>query len=185
MNSTVGVRLITVIVMCMSWRLPAGAQETALPTERTAASNASPIAAAGAILDVTQAANWARRNASVLSMAAAGTAQDNTTPQAEPSPQGAPARPRLHPRVKVRKPWTGARIAVLAAGIGATGAGVYLWASGPTIKPAATTCVSSYNPFGVPNYSSCSGPTTWSGKKKAGLGLTIVGASVSILAFVW
>jgi len=185
MNSTLGIRLTAAIVVCMSWSLPARGQETALPTERTAASSASPVAAAGAILDVTQAANWAYRNRGVLSIAAAGTAQDNTAPQAEPSPQGAPARPRLHAPVKRRKPWTKARIAVLGIGIGATGAGAYLWAKAPTITPAGTTCVSSYNPFGVPNYASCSGPTIWSGKKKAGLGLTIIGASVSILALAW
>lgn len=185
MGLPIGIRLITGIVIGTSWCLPARAQQIALPAERAAASSAAPIAAAGAILDATQAANWAYRNRSVLSFAAVGTAQDNTAPQAEPSPQVPPARPRLHPPVKHRKPWTKVRIAVLAVGIGMTGTGAYLWATGPTISPAATTCVSSYNSLGVPNYTSCKGPTVWSGKKKAGLGLTIVGASVSILALYW
>jgi hypothetical protein len=176
-NLTAGIRLTAAIAVCMFSCLPARAQEMALPTERAATRSASPVAAASAVLDMTQAANWAYRNGSVLSMAAAGTArQDNATPQAEPSPQSAPARPRLHPKVKRRKPWTKVRIVVLGAGLGMTGAGAYLWATGPMVHNSPADCALT---------NTCNPTLYWSGKKKEGLGLTMVGASVSLFALAW
>lgn len=184
MSLPVGIRLSAAIVVCMSWCLPTRAQETALPTERTAARTSSGVAAAGAVLEPTQTANWANRNGSVLSVAEAGTARQDTAPQAEPSPQGAPARARLHPPAKRPKLWTKARIAVLSAGIGMTGAGAYLWATGPKIPSANANCVGYYSPtIGV--LLPCVGPSVWSSRKKAGLGLTAVGVPLSIVALVW
>jgi len=144
------------------------------PAGRTVARNASPIAAAEAILDPAQAANWANRNSIALSIAATGTVgQDNPTPQAQPSSPGAPARSRLHPAAK-QKRWTAGRIAVLAVGVGLTGAGAYLLATGSVVpKPVSATCVPSA-------YNSCAAATVWDGKKKAGIVLLGIGAPVSL-----
>ena len=174
MSSAIGTRLTTAILVCASWCLPSRAQETARPAERTAARSVSPVAAAGAVLDAAQAANWAYRNGGAFSMAAAGTArQDNPTPQAAPSSPGAPERSRLHPTAKHRKRWTAARIAVVAAGVGLTAAGAVLTATGPMVLvPASATC----NVGGRP----CSALTKWSSEKTAGVVLLGAGVPISL-----
>ncbi len=178
MSSTIGTRLTTAIIVCMSWCLPSRAQETARPAERTAARSVSGVAAAGAVLDVAQAANWAYRNGGAFSIAAAGTAgQDNPTPQAAPSSPGAPERSRLHPTAKARKRWTAARIGVLAAGVGLTAAGAVLTATGPTVLVRAST-----NCF-VGGYP-CPALATWSGEKKAGVVLLGAGVPLSLAALL-
>jgi hypothetical protein len=182
MNIAIRVRLTTAIVVCMSWRLPAPAQET-VSTGRTVARSASPIAAAGAILDPAQAVNWAYRNGIALSIAAAGTVgQDNPAPQAEPSSPAAPERARLHPTAKARKRWTAGRIAVLAAGVGLTGAGAYMLATGSTVPtPAAPSCGPNVPAGWGPGNVTCGvSSTQWDGKKKAGVVLLGIGVPLSL-----
>jgi hypothetical protein len=184
MSFAIRVQLTTAMLVCMSWCLPARAQETVSPAGRTTARSTSPIAAAGAVLDPAQAVNWAYRNGIALSIAAAGTAgQDNPTPQAEPSSPVAPERSRLHPTAKHRRRWTAARIGVLAAGVGLTGAGAYLLATGSTVTtPAASNCGSNApNPGGLPGGVTCGvSSTRWDGQKKAGVVLLGIGAPLSI-----
>ena len=173
MISTVGTRLTAAILVCMFWSLPSQAQQTARPAERTVARSASPIAAAGAILDPAQAASWAYRNGSAFSIAAAGTAgQDNPTPQAQPSSPGAPARSRLHPAAK-RKRWTPARIAVVVAGVGLTAAGAALVATSSTVyvAPSANCRIG-----GLP----CPAVARWSREKKVGVVLLGAGGPISL-----
>jgi len=179
MNSIVGIRSITAILVCMCWCLPTPAQETILPAGRTAASSASPGAAARAILDVTQAANWAYRNRIALSIAAAGTAQSgNAAPQAEPFPKNAPARPAAQTPAKSRKRWTAARIGVLAAGVGLTGTGAYMLATGSKVPLPGGT--------GAPcdGLVHCVGTTVWDGKMKAGVWLLAFGAPLSLVGLL-
>ena len=179
MNLPVGIRLTTAILVCMSWCLPVRAQETASPAGRTVARSASPIAAAGAILDPAQAVNWAYRNGIALSIAAAGTAgQDNPAPQAEPSSPAAPERSRLHPTGKARKKrWTVARIGVLAAGVGLTATGAVLLATGSTVITPAQACAPQHVCYG--------GSTEgWDQKKKAGVWLMGAGVPISLVGLL-
>ena len=181
MNIANRVRLATAILVYMPWCFPAGAQETAPAAGRTVARSASPIAAAGAILDPAQATNWANRNGFALSLAAAGTVgQDKPTPQAQPSSPGAPERSRLHPAAK-RKRWTAARIAVLAAGVGLTGAGAYMLATGSTVPtPVAPNCGPTATGTGPYTVTCGVSSTHWDGKKKAGVVLLGIGAPLSL-----
>ena len=175
MNSTVGIRLTTAMLVCMSWCLPTRAQETILPAGRTAASSASPVAAVGAIFDVTQAANRAFSNRIALSMAAAGSAQSGSaTPQATPFPKNAPARPSARPPAKARKRWTAGRIAVLAVGVGLTGTGAYMLATGSMVfLPGGTGAA-------CDGLVHCVGTTVWDGKMKAGVWMLGAGAPLTL-----
>jgi hypothetical protein len=173
MISTVGTRLTAAVLVCMFWCLPSQAQQTVRPAESTAARSVSTVAATGAALDVTQAANWAYRNGIAFSIAAAGTAgQDNPTPQAQPSSPGAPARSRLHPAAK-QKRWTAARIAVVVAGVGLTAAGAALVATSSTVYvvPSANCRIG-----GLP----CPAVARWSSEKKVGVVLLGAGVPLSL-----
>ena len=171
MNSAIAIRMTTAILLCMFWGLATRAAETALPTEPAAASSASPRT----ILEPTQAASWAYRNGIALSIAAAGTArQDNAAPQAAPSPQGAPARRAARAPAKAGKRWTALRIGVVAVGLGLTGTGAYMTATGPMVPlPGGTGAGCS-----VPGH--CVGSTVWSGKKKAGVWMMGFGVPLSL-----
>jgi hypothetical protein len=179
MNFAIRVRLTITILVCMSWCLPAPGQETILPAGRTTASSASP---AGPIFDATHAANWVFGNRIALSIGAAGTAQSGSaTPQATPFPKNAPARPGPRTPAPSGKRWTAARIAVLAAGVGLTGTGAYMLATGSTAPtPAAPSCGPTAT--GGAGYTvTCGGSgTQWDQRKKAGVVLLGIGVPLSL-----
>lgn len=166
------IRLTIAILVCMSWCLPAPGQETILPAGRTAASSASP---AGAIFDATHAANWVFGNRIALSIGAAGTAQSGSaTPQATPFPKNAPARPGPRTPAQSGKRWTAARIVVLAAGVGLTGTGAYMLATGSKVfLPGGTGAA-------CDGLVHCVGSTVWDGKMKAGVVMLGIGVPLSL-----
>jgi hypothetical protein len=166
------IRLTIAILVCMSWCLPAPGQQTILPAGRATASSASP---AGAIFDATHAANWVFGNRIALSIGAAGTAQSGSaTPQAQPFPKNAPARPSARTPAQSGKRWTAARIVVLAAGVGLTGTGAYMLATGSKVfVPGGTGAA-------CDGLVHCVGSTAWDGKMKAGVVLLGIGVPLSL-----
>jgi hypothetical protein len=171
------IRFAIAALVSMSWCLPAPGQETILPAGRTTASSASP---AGPIFDATHAANWVFGNRIALSIGAAGTAQSGSaTPQATPFPKNAPARPGPRTPAPSGKRWTAARIAVLAAGVGLTGTGAYMLATGSKVTtPAICAPTGGSGPYGTIPCGVSS--THWDQRKKAGVVLLGIGVPLSL-----
>ena len=78
-----------------------------------------------------------------------------------------------------RKRWTAARIGVLAAGVGLTGTGAYMLATGSTVTTSAA-CGPSVGGYGSYSVSCYASSTHWDQRKKAGVVLLGIGVPLSL-----